>query len=662
MLLILGISLAHLFSGVSIKVISFLLAITLGTSLYLYRIASNKFQQTIYFGATIFLATLLIGWFTYLVHQDTLYPSHYTHHTTSQPQKLSIEITETLKPSDYYYKYIGTITHINGQSTTGKVIVKQPKDSTQSNLLGLRLFCYTEIKKIPPPLNPYEFNYASYMQHQQVYGQCNLTSQNYYITDTLPTNLTLLATRLRSKIINNLKKARLSGDELEVTKALFLGQRQNISEDLYKDYIHAGVIHLLAISGLHISILVMLLYYVLLPLRNTTTAIWISGALMVILLWCFAFITGLSPSVTRAVTMFTFVTIALHLKRPQNSVHTLMASAFFLLLIKPNMLFMASFQLSYIAVLGILTIQPLLAHLWRPSNSIILYFWNMTTVMLAAQLALLPISLYYFHQYPLLFFIGNLCIVPFMGILLGYGFLVILLAALGITSPILVKGLSYCIYSMNTLVNNIATVKNGTLENIYFDNNLLILTYCLLFITILAFTYKHKKLLYSSLCLVLALQGYLYYLNYYSKQQQQLIVFNTYGSHTVGIQNEQTLNLYTTTILENSHYLLKQYKAGAYINTVKQNPLQHYYQYKNQHILVVDSAAVYQLNHKPIDIVILTQSPKLNMARLLTTIQPNTIIADANNYPYLLKRWQKECELRHITFHNTNTQGAYVIN
>ena len=130
--------------------------------------------------------------------------------------------------------------------------------------------------------------------------------------------------------------------------------------------------------------------------------------------------------------MFTVIAIAMNLKRPSNIYNTLAISMFFLLLFKPLLLFDVGFQMSYIAVLAIVSIQPLIIKVWTPKYKLVNYFWNIFTVTIAAQIGVLPISLYYFHQFPGLFFVSNLVILPFLGLILGLGFIVIILASLKI--------------------------------------------------------------------------------------------------------------------------------------------------------------------------------------------------------------------------------------
>ena len=147
---------------------------------------------------------------------------------------------------------------------------------------------------------------------------------------------------------------------------------------------------------------------------------------MVSILWSFAIISGLSASVVRAVTMFTAIVVATSFKRQTNTFQVLVVSMFFLLICKPHFLFDVGFQLSYTAVFAIVWLQPLWKQLWNPQSWFLKQFWSLLTVSLSAQLGVLPLSLHYFHQFPGLFFVANLTIIPVLGIILILGIRILL--------------------------------------------------------------------------------------------------------------------------------------------------------------------------------------------------------------------------------------------
>jgi competence protein ComEC len=166
---------------------------------------------------------------------------------------------------------------------------------------------------------------------------------------------------------------------------LLLGQRQDISKELLTDYQKAGAIHILAVSGLHVGVLLWMLSFLFQPIERLPYGKFLKAIVIVLLLWGFAFIAGLSASVVRAVTMFTFLAIGQSFQRKHVVTYSLIASMFFLLLIKPMFIFDVGFQLSYLAVFGIVWLQPKLYAVWKPTFTWVHFFWQLCTVSIAAQ-------------------------------------------------------------------------------------------------------------------------------------------------------------------------------------------------------------------------------------------------------------------------------------
>jgi competence protein ComEC len=192
-----------------------------------------------------------------------------------------------------------------------------------------------------------------------------------------------------------------------VVSALILGQQQDISKEILKDYQYAGAIHILSVSGLHVGFILLFITFLLKPLRKDKLGNTIRLLTIIISLWGFAILAGLSPSVVRSVTMFSFVAVGMYLKRSTNIFHTLLVSMFLILFFQPSFLFDVGFQLSYLSLFFILWLQPVISNLWEPKNKIVSYFWDILTVSFAAQIGAFPLSIFYFHQFPGLFFINK---------------------------------------------------------------------------------------------------------------------------------------------------------------------------------------------------------------------------------------------------------------
>jgi competence protein ComEC len=218
------------------------------------------------------------------------------------------------------------------------------------------------------------------------------------------------ASLIRNRIIRNLEKNHFHKTELSVVVALILGQQQDISPEIVRDYQYAGAVHVLSVSGLHVGFILLFITFLLKPIPNSRRGAFVKLITVILFLWAFGLLAGFAPSVVRSVTMFSFVAIGMYLRRSVNIYNTLAISALLILLFQPSFLMDVGFQLSYVALFFIVWLQPLLASIWIPKNKIVQFFWDIITVSFAAQIGTFPMSIYYFHQFPGLFFITNLVI------------------------------------------------------------------------------------------------------------------------------------------------------------------------------------------------------------------------------------------------------------
>lgn len=149
--------------------------------------------------------------------------------------------------------------------------------------------------------------------------------------------------------------------------------------------------------------------------------------ILLLCLWSYAFITSLSPSVMRAVTMFSFIAIANVMQRQTNIYNTLAASAFLLLILEPNMVFEVGFQLSYLAVLGIVSIYPIVYPLFVFKSKWTDTLWQLNCVSIAALIATFPLGIFYFHQFPNYFLVANILVLPLIPFIIYFGLSFLLL-------------------------------------------------------------------------------------------------------------------------------------------------------------------------------------------------------------------------------------------
>jgi competence protein ComEC len=342
---------------------------------------------------------------------------------------------------------------------------------------------------------------------------------------------------IRSKFIEKLKEAKLSGNELAVASALILGYRSDLDKELMTAYAGAGATHVLAVSGLHVGIVYVILNFLLKFLNRYRYGRIIRTIILVLLLFSYAALTGLSASVFRAATMFSFVAIGSAFNRNTNIFNTLAASAFCLILYEPMIIMQVGFQLSYTAVIGIVLIQPRLFKLYTFKNQLLDWAWSITCVSVAAQIATFPLGLLYFHQFPNLFLISNLLVIPAAAAILYLGFSLFIFS---FWNPALLYFgflLKTLISSLNQVVVWIEKVPYAVLSGIDISTLESLIIY-LIIAGILVFIIQEKrKGLYAGLSLACAFMILQIGEVYTQRNQRFITLYNVKGEAAVALVN-----------------------------------------------------------------------------------------------------------------------------
>lgn len=631
-------------------------------------ITRKKFIQSVWFGISVFLTMLSVGVLTTNIHNHKNFSNHYTTSVSIKNDSLktiAFKIREVLKSNTYYDKYIVDILQVENKNTSGKTVLNVQKDSLQNPLKFDAVYITkTDFKIIPEPLNPHQFNYKNYLERQYIYHQLSIKNELLLAVEHKPVTLFGIANNIRDHINKKLKPYQFKPDELAIINALLLGQRQNISKTIYTNYANAGVIHILAVSGLHVGIILWILNFIFKPIDRVKHGMLLKTILLVSMMWGFALIAGFSASVTRAVTMFSIVTIASNIKRPTNIYNTLAISMFVILLYKPLFLFDVGFQLSYLAVISIVTIDPYLHKLWTPKFWVTKKLWQPFTVTVSAQFGIIPLSLFYFHQFPSLFFISNLIIIPFLGYILGIGIVVIILSVLNILPQFIADSYGFIISLMNRFVSIISKQETFLLDNISFSL-LYLITFYLLIITLVRLLLKQNYFnLKLFLIAILFVQSSFIYTQW-SNPSNTFTVFHKNGNSLLGNTNNNKLvishDLDSITKNNNNNSIITDYAVGNHVKTINEAPISNIYQLNKKRLLIVDSLGIYQVKHFNPDYVLLRQSPKINLNRLIDSLNPKYIIADGSNYKSSIRHWANICKKRKLSFHQTSKKGAFVI-
>jgi competence protein ComEC len=536
------------------------------------------------------------------------------------------------------------------------------KESTAENInVSARILTTAVLQNVKPPLNPYQFNYKNYLENLGIYHQIFLKDQVVLAIPQSPKSIMDYAQAIREMFNKRFQKLAFKPTEHALINALLLGQRQDITTDVYEDYAKAGAIHILAISGLHIGILLLILQFIMKPLLYFRHGKFVRLLMILCLLWSFAIIAGLSPSVVRAVTMFSLFAIVRGLKRTSNSLNTLAVSAFILLLFRPGFCFDVGFQLSYAAVASIITVKPVLDKWWRIKHRIGNWFLDLFKVSIAAQIGVLPLSLYYFHQFPGLFFVTNMVVVPCLIVILGLGILMLVLIGIHQPPDLLIQILSWFIQIMNRFVEWIASKEAFLFDQISFDLTALILSYLILFFLSIFYykrTFKNLMVLGGSILVFQVVVQQLPALT----SKNAFVIFHKSRYSVFGLQSNQHLEIHHDLDSINRLRMLNDYTIGAAIKTQSTDSIQRLYKVDDKLLLVVDSLGIYTIKSVKPQWVVLRQSPKINLNRLIDSLSPELIIWDGSNYKSYQKRWKLTCEAKKIRYHQTSEKGAFLVN
>ena len=659
-----GILLCRIVSPNSIFIFSCLLFGIIALSISSLYSQKNSLYK-ILFVFFVFLVSFLLGISTSLIHKENSNQYHYTNQINDYEKVhvLDLLLVEKLKSTQKNKRYITAVQNIDSERSFGKVILNIPKENKIKNLkIGSRLEVIGIVFKNKNPLNPNLFDYGKYLENQEIYAQVYTKPNQIKITN-YEAGLWAGFSNFRETIISNLEESAISKDELNVLNALILGQQQDISPEILKDYQYAGAIHILSVSGLHVGFILLFITFLLKPISNSRKGSLLKLTLVVLSLWSFAILAGLSPSIVRSVTMFSFLAIGIHLRRTVNIFHTLVVSMLLILLFKPSFLFDVGFQLSYLALFFILWLQPILADIWQPKNKITTYFWDIITVSFAAQIGAMPLSIYYFHQFPGLFFVTNLLILPLLAIIMAVGVVAVLIATFHTVPEFIAKAIEFLIALLNSIIHWVASFDVFVFKNISFSTAMLWSSYLVIILIILWIKKPDFKRLTLVFVSILLMQIIFIFQKNESQNNEELIVFNYKKNTIITERIGNAVTVYSNDSIRknlNSNLVIQSYLVGNFCEVTAKKSLQNLMYFKHQKIVVIDSSCIYQKEIYP-DILVIIQSPKLNMQRLIKTYKPKEIVVDGSNFKSYIRIWEATCRKEKIPFHYTNEKGFYKI-
>ncbi len=354
---------------------------------------------------------------------------------------------------------------------------------------------FSNINSINGPKNPVEFDYREYCNNRGIYYS-TFENEAQFLSHNLTINS--IAEESRRTIIQWFVDLGIAGDELAVLSALTLGDKSGLRDELKTNYAAAGAMHILAVSGLHVGIIYLIFNHFLKLIRNNKNWMrWLKALLLLIVVWSYAFITGFSPSVQRAACMFSFIIVSTALKRHSHIINSIAGSAFLIILINPNIIYEVGFQLSYAAVLGIVIVHPIIYPLLSLKYPLIDKIWSLSIVSLSAQLATLPLIIFYFHQFPNWFLLVNLFVIPLAFLIVSVSVFTCLLWGLFKVHLGLAWLLKVLLMSLNYIIDCSQLLPFSVTEGIWISNGsviILVLAVILFMAYLQTKSFKHLRI------------------------------------------------------------------------------------------------------------------------------------------------------------------------
>lgn len=408
-----------------------------------------KYSSALLFGICFNLFFIVLGIIIYnrynekpIFHSEGIFVATVLESPVEKPNsfKSTVEVNEVILAD-------------SAVRTSEKMIIYFEKTGNATKLkAGDKILFNGSPNRVAPKLNPYDFDYQQYLERRKIYRQVYLPDENWQQTGNSVFSLICEAEKLRDKLIDVYRAQPIDSVEFEILSALTLGYSRELDPETRRVFSSSGAMHVLSVSGLHVAIIFAVLNFIFGFLKKNKHGRFVFTAVVILVLWFYAFITGLSPSVLRATAMFSVYIVGENINRNASIYNSLALTAFFLLLINPNSLFDIGFQLSYSALFGIVVIEPKLREKININNRVVKYFVSLITVSFAAQIATFPLTSYYFSQFPTYFWLTNIFIIPAVAFLTPVGIVLLFVNQIPIISDLVSFVLNFVLkYSYHLL-------------------------------------------------------------------------------------------------------------------------------------------------------------------------------------------------------------------
>jgi competence protein ComEC len=476
-------------------------------------------------GALLFLTILIFG--AIRVQQRTMgFP-------ILQKQLYFVAVDEYPQEKEKTYQVVGQL--VNHEQ---RILVYLPKSQKVKNAKPGDLFCFEGSPVlVENDGNPFEFDYRRYLNNRGIGYRIFLKDNQFcFLSGSMQLNIYRRALILREKLIECLYRSGIKSEHVPLIASISFGAREDVDKDTIQAFTNTGVIHVLAVSGMNVGLIFVILDILFRFLKSGRAGFFMHAVIMFTGIWSYALITGMSASILRAAMMFSFVLIGTTLRRSTNIFNSLAVSAFLLIAWNPSVILDVGFQLSYAAVLSIVVIQPLIYKQFSFSNRIADKTWLLISVTFAAQLGTLPLTLHYFHQFPVYFLLANLVVIPMVSLILYLSFVVVFLSLIsGFLASVFAFVLDKSVHLVLVTVKSVEALPLSVIRGLYpsLFQLLLIILIGLLFFRFIR--YRKVLLLQTVIVSALVLSLSVGISSWYQLSRAEIVFFNIPGTRTLAL-------------------------------------------------------------------------------------------------------------------------------
>lgn len=583
----------------------------------------------------------------------------------------------------YDFKLAQIVTSDSIFMTSGLIHLYVKKDSSlRAYTYGDQLNVYGRFYEILPPANPKEFNYKRYLARQGIYSQAFIKRHDIELRRHKKLNTFMKWSFDLRRIANfaidkNINHPRERG----IAKALLLGIKDHLDNDLKKAYSAAGAMHVLAVSGLHVGIVFLLIKLIFGRLKESGK--WggfIFVSLSISSIWIYASVTGLSPSVLRAATMFSIISLGELSFRESNIYNSLGIAAFILLLYDPYLIYSVGFQLSFSAVLGIVYLQPKIYRLLEFKLMLLDKAWGITCVSIAAQIATFPLTAYYFNQFPTYFLLSNLFVIPASFLMLVGGLVMILIDPI---SSSVASMIGYCteqlMWFVNEMISYVHHLPLSLIEWIYIDFVELIIIYVITLTLITGLQYGVFRTLVLSSALILAILSWNLFRHSVQSRKHELVIYEVADKiaidHIQGHSSKLYLNTFNTEELELLSFQINPYRISSglrpieegistfeKIGFVKKSVISHG-MIAHQRFTLIDSTTFHLEFNDEVntDYLIVSNGAVKSLNWLNDQFDFKMVILSTKNSSYYTRKMKDQAKKLNLNLHSLKEDGALII-